>query len=74
VDTSEDEQEDRLPSLGKVSSYFVLLGFINIGGPVAQITMMFNHMVEKQRPILLDPRFGYFGRSINRLDRVAMRS
>ncbi len=29
--------------------YFLLLGFINIGGPVAQITMMFNHMVEKKR-------------------------
>jgi chromate transporter len=29
--------------------YFLMLGFINIGGPVAQITMMFNHMVERRR-------------------------
>jgi chromate transporter len=29
--------------------YFLFLGFVNIGGPVAQITMMFNHMVEKRR-------------------------
>jgi chromate transporter len=28
--------------------YFLLLGFINVGGPVAQITMMYNHMVEKR--------------------------
>ena len=26
-----------------------MLGFINIGGPVAQITMMYNHMVERKR-------------------------
>jgi chromate transporter len=29
--------------------YFLFLGFVNVGGPVAQITMMFNHMVEKRR-------------------------
>jgi chromate transporter len=29
-------------------SLFLFLGFVNIGGPVAQITMMFNHMVEKR--------------------------
>ena len=28
--------------------YFLLLGFVNVGGPVAQITMMYNHMVEKR--------------------------
>jgi chromate transporter len=27
----------------------LFLGFVNIGGPVAQITMMFNHMVEKRQ-------------------------
>jgi chromate transporter len=32
------------------------LGFINIGGPVAQITMMYNHMVER-RHWLSDDRF-----------------
>ncbi len=47
-DSPNRQHEDRLPSWGKVFSYFFLLGFINIGGPVAQITMMFNHMVEKQ--------------------------
>jgi chromate transporter len=25
-----------------------MLGFVNVGGPVAQITMMFNHMVERR--------------------------
>src|SRR5258708_23287598 len=28
--------------------YFLLLGFVNVGGPVAQITMMYNHMVERR--------------------------
>jgi len=36
------------PSWKEVSLYFLMLGFINIGGPVAQITMMYNHMVEKR--------------------------
>lgn len=44
-----DDEQDHLPSARKVFLYFLLLGFINIGGPVAQITMMFNHMVEKER-------------------------
>lgn len=43
------EDQDALPRARKVFLYFVLLGFINIGGPVAQITMMYNHMVEKER-------------------------
>ena len=38
-----------MPSWREVFSYFLFLGFVNIGGPVAQITMMFNHMVEKRR-------------------------
>jgi len=42
-------QGDQMPSWRKVFLYFLFLGFVNIGGPVAQITMMFNHMVEKQR-------------------------
>lgn len=29
--------------------YFLFLGFVNVGGPVAQITMMYNHMVEKRK-------------------------
>src|ERR1700738_824524 len=39
---------DQMPSWREVFLYFLMLGFINIGGPVAQITMMFNHMVERR--------------------------
>src|SRR6266699_1263546 len=46
---SYSDAEDRMPSWREVFLYFLFLGFINIGGPVAQITMMFNHMVEKRR-------------------------
>jgi chromate transporter len=49
-----DHQNDfnadhQMPSWREVFLYFLFLGFVNIGGPVAQITMMFNHMVEKRR-------------------------
>ncbi len=52
--TAADQQNnldagDRMPSWREVFLYFLFLGFVNIGGPVAQITMMFNHMVEKRR-------------------------
>jgi chromate transporter len=40
---------DTMPAWREVFLYFLFLGFVNIGGPVAQITMMFNHMVEKRR-------------------------
>jgi len=40
--------EPTMPSWRAVSLYFLMLGFINVGGPVAQITMMYNHMVEKR--------------------------
>ena len=40
---------DTLPSWREVFLYFLFLGFVNVGGPVAQITMMFNHMVEKRK-------------------------
>src|SRR2546428_131133 len=43
------EPSDRMPSWREVFLYFLFLGFVNIGGPVAQITMMFNHMVEKRQ-------------------------
>src|SRR5215211_347094 len=39
----------QLPAWREVFLYFLFLGFVNIGGPVAQITMMFNHMVEKRQ-------------------------
>jgi chromate transporter len=43
------DADHQMPSWREVSLYFLFLGFVNIGGPVAQITMMFNHMVEKRR-------------------------
>src|SRR5512142_499800 len=43
------DPEEQMPPAREVFLYFLLLGFINIGGPVAQITMMYNHMVEKER-------------------------
>ena len=46
---SYSDADDRMPSWREVFLYFLFLGFVNIGGPVAQITMMFNHMVEKRR-------------------------
>ncbi len=47
--TEEADQHDKMPSWPEVFLYFLFLGFVNIGGPVGQITMMFNHMVEKRR-------------------------
>lgn len=41
-------EDGRLPSWRELFLYFLMLGFINIGGPVAQISMMFNHMVERR--------------------------
>src|SRR4051812_26861676 len=43
------DEDHQMPSWHEVFLYFLLLGFINVGGPVAQITMMFNHMVERRR-------------------------
>ena len=40
-------QDEQMPASREVFLYFMLLGFINIGGPVAQITMMYNKMVER---------------------------
>src|SRR5213079_133038 len=49
VQENERDAADRMPSRREVFLYFLFLGFVNIGGPVAQITMMFNHMVEKRQ-------------------------
>ena len=46
---SASNADHQMPSWREVFLYFLFLGFVNIGGPVAQITMMFNHMVEKRR-------------------------
>jgi len=52
--TEKNDAGDRMPSWREVFLYFLFLGFVNIGGPVAQITMMFNHMVEKRRWLTKD--------------------
>src|SRR6476660_4801879 len=44
----ENSEDHQLPSWREVFLYFLMLGFVNIGGPVAQITMMYNHMVERR--------------------------
>lgn len=46
--TEPAEPSAEMPAWREVFLYFLMLGFINIGGPVAQITMMFNHMVERR--------------------------
>lgn len=43
------EPDEQLPATREVFLYFLLLGFINVGGPVAQISMMYNKMVERSR-------------------------
>jgi chromate transporter len=45
---------DQMPSWREVFLYFLFLGFVNVGGPVAQITMMFNHMVDKRHWLTKD--------------------
>src|ERR1043166_9184764 len=50
ADQGQDAHADlEMPAWREVFLYFLFLGFVNIGGPGAQITMMFNHMVEKRR-------------------------
>src|SRR6266487_1673223 len=46
-ESSNKNQDEQMPAAREVFLYFLLLGFINIGGPVAQITMMYNKMVER---------------------------
>ena len=48
------ETEEQLPSWREAFLYFLFLGFVSVGGPVAQITMMFNHMVEQRRWLTKD--------------------
>src|SRR6266536_712915 len=51
---SESELSHQMPSWREVFLYFLFLGFVNVGGPVAQITMMYNHMVEKRHWLTKD--------------------
>jgi chromate transporter len=53
-DRQHNSDPDQMPPWREVFLYFLFLGFVNIGGPVAQITMMFNHMVEKRRWLTQD--------------------
>src|SRR6266478_10125710 len=46
--------DHQMPSWREVFSYFLFLGFVNVGGPVAQITMMYNHMVERRQWLTKD--------------------
>src|SRR5437868_2148208 len=48
------EPADQMPSWREVFLYFLFLGFVNVGGPVAQITMMYNHMVERRHWLTKD--------------------
>src|SRR6266513_312904 len=52
--THERDEGDKIPAWREVFLYFLFLGFVNVGGPVAQITMMFNHMVEKRQWLTKD--------------------
>src|SRR5919199_848746 len=49
IEREAPDEDHRMPAWREVFLYFLMLGFINVGGPVAQITMMFNHMVERRR-------------------------
>ena len=49
-----DSDGHQMPSWREVFLYFLFLGFVNVGGPVAQITMMYNHMVERRQWLTKD--------------------
>src|SRR5207237_6854037 len=53
LQTTTDEGHT-MPSWSEVFLYFLFLGFVNVGGPVAQITMMYNHMVERRKWLTKD--------------------
>ena len=48
TNNGKDSEKYSSPTWRQVFLYFLMLGFINIGGPVAQISMMFNHLVERR--------------------------
>src|SRR2546421_738842 len=54
VEQAKHDDEHQMPRWREVFLYFFMLGFINVGGPVAQITMMFDHMVERRHWLTKD--------------------
>src|SRR5437763_5651952 len=52
--TETESNGHQMPSWREVFLYFLFLGFVNVGGPVAQITMMYNHMVERRHWLTKD--------------------
>src|SRR4030095_10759832 len=46
---NERDSEDRMPPWREVFLYFLFLGFVNIGGAVAEITIVVEPIVEKRR-------------------------
>src|SRR5437764_2628181 len=54
VDETALDEDHQMPEWRDVFLYFLMLGFINVGGPVAQITMMYNHMVERRHWLTKD--------------------
>src|SRR5882762_7973182 len=50
----EHNEDHQMPPWREVFLYFLFLGFVNVGGPVAQITMMYNHMVERRKWLTQD--------------------
>ena len=53
-DSAHANEQTQMPTWREAFLYFLFLGFVNVGGPVAQITMMFNHMVEKRKWLTKD--------------------
>lgn len=53
-DSVNANEPTQMPTWREAFLYFLFLGFVNVGGPVAQITMMFNHMVEKRKWLTKD--------------------
>ncbi len=49
-----NDEDHQMPPWREVFLYFLFLGLVNVGGPVAQITMMYNHMVERRQWLTKD--------------------
>src|SRR5436305_1289364 len=49
VDEVALDEDHQMPAWREVFLYFLMVGFVNVVGQVAQITMMYNYMVERRR-------------------------